>query len=146
MRTSSIVIGLVWMYTLIDSYFQGRALPSLLDGVSLPAIPNQSMWLLVTAPFLVCFGFTFWQRKTLAEEMPLITNWVDGRYGRGTFTDFNRRLKPVAVSTIASFIFASAAAYETASTTGHSAESTHRCCSRHDIRSQLRSDFRFERR
>jgi hypothetical protein len=75
----------------------------------------------VTAPFLVCFGFTFWQRKTLAEEMPLITNWVDGRYGRGTFTDFNRRLKPVAVSTIASFIFASAAAYETASTTGHSA-------------------------
>lgn len=121
MRTSSVAIGLIWMYLLIDSYVQGRALPSLLDGLSLPAIPDQVMWAIVTTPFLVCFGFTFWQRKALAEEMPLITKWVDGRYGRGTFKDFNRRLKPVAASAISSFILAAAGTYETASTTGHSA-------------------------
>ena len=117
MRISSLVIGFIWTYLLVDAYFQGRELPSLLDSVALPAIPEQVMWVLLTAPFLVCFGFTFWQRKRLAEEMPLVTKWVDGRFGRGSFEDFNRRLKPVAVSAVSSFILAAAGLYETASTT-----------------------------
>lgn len=117
MRISTALISIFWIYVLADAYLQGLEIPGLLATISVPegALP----WIVTSliALFTGCLLVTFSQRRRLMEDLPLVTRWVDSKFGEGTYMDFSRRLRPVAVATLSSSVLAISSLRATYATT-----------------------------
>lgn len=107
-KYSTAIIAVFWTYLIVDAYLQGLEVPELLEALPLrlPELPAIVWVALLTLIFSTCFFVTFWQRKHLMEDMPYITPAVDRRFGEGAYRNFSRRLRPVAISMVSSFLLA----------------------------------------
>lgn len=104
MKVSSLLIGVLWTYLLVDSYRQGVALPDTVAILTLPTIAGTVFATILSVSFVFALILTFSTRKRLVEDLPLVTRFVDGRFGTGTYKDFNHRLRPIALSIICGFM------------------------------------------
>ena len=107
------LIVLFWLFLLSDAFLQGRELPYLLQEVDLPELPifMSVVVILVLASF--ASGLTFWQRKNIMEEMPLVSTWIDRTFGAGAYYRIIHRSRPVCVSILSSLILAMVGLYTT---------------------------------
>lgn len=111
-----IVVG--WAWLLIEAWFEGQELPALL--AQLPVFPTLS-WPI--APGLVAVAAvtalaTFHERRRLSEEVPLVTKFVDRRFGEGTYHALNERMRPVLLSMLGTVVLAISCASATQATPG----------------------------
>jgi hypothetical protein len=118
MKISNIFIGALWIYLLIDAYSQGQQIPELVKP-----IPELDLSMLfVTGLLLILFAiscyFTFWQRHTLMEQLPLVTRLVDRRFGVGTYRNFCYRLRPIGISIASTLVLGLTGIRATHATTG----------------------------
>ena len=104
MKISSLLIGVFWVYLLVDSYRQGVALPETVAILTLPTIPGAVFATILGGSFVFALTLTFSTRIRLIEDLPLVTRLLDGRFGEGTYKDFNHRLRPIALSIICGLI------------------------------------------
>jgi hypothetical protein len=105
-KPGNILIAGFWLYLIVDAYFQGTEVPLWVATIDLPDIP---IWLVVVSlsvVFATCLGVTFCQRGNLVEDMPLIADAVNRRFGAGTYKNLNARLRPVSLSILSTFILA----------------------------------------
>jgi len=109
MSAGNIFIAAFWLFLIVDAYLQGLAVPHLFDGIVLPDFPQPLAVVFLLTVFAICFLVTFRQRRHLVEDMPLITAAMDRRFGEGTYRSFNKRLRPVGISMLSSFILAATA-------------------------------------
>lgn len=100
MKISNLLIGAFWVYLLVDAYRQGVALPETVAILALPPIPGVVFASILSVTFVFALALTFFTRQRLMEDIPLITRFVDGRYGLGTYSNFNQRLRPITLSII----------------------------------------------
>lgn len=106
MKFGNILIAAFWLYLLLDGYYQGQALPELVGKLPLPAMSRSLIAVILALLFAFSLAFTFWQRRRLMEDMPLVTRFVDDKFGEGTYRDFCHRLRPVAISVLAGLLIA----------------------------------------
>ena len=67
---------------------------------------------------IVTFTATFTQRGRISEEVPLLTRFVDGRLGNGTWAAMNLRMRPLLLSILATGVLATSCAAATQATPG----------------------------
>lgn len=117
MKIGSLLIGIFWIYLLSDAFLQGLAMPATMSMVRVPEV--YLPWIVVglVALFAGCLVITFWQRRSLMEDLPLVTRFVDTRFGVGTYKEFSKRLRPVAIATLSTFVLAVSSLAATFSTT-----------------------------
>jgi hypothetical protein len=100
MKISSLLIGVFWTYLIVDAYRQGVAMPETAAVLTLPTIPAIVFYTCLGLSFAFALSFTFSTRTRLVENLPLVTRFVDKKFGEGTYRDFNHRLRPIALSII----------------------------------------------
>lgn len=113
-----VIVIAIWCYLLLDAYHQGMALPGLITALSAPALPISLMVIIVAALFTAAAWMTFRQRHRLIENVPLITPFLDRRFGEGTYRDLNRSFKPVAISIAAGLVLSVSGLRATHASTG----------------------------
>lgn len=109
----NLFIALFWMFLIVDSYIQGRDLPILMNDIELPELP---LALFIAAALLVSLAasvVTFWQRKNIMDEMPIVAERVDRWFGVGSYSRFTHQLRPVWASILSSTIMGVAGLYAT---------------------------------
>lgn len=104
MKISNVLIGVVWIYLVVDAYRQGVALPETAAILTLPTIPGAIFATVLGGSFAFAVILTFTTRTRLVEDLPLVTRFLDKRFGEGTYRDFNQRLRPITLSIICGLI------------------------------------------
>lgn len=118
MNWRNLLVAAIWAYLLLDSYHQGMALPGLIAELPLPELPFSLMAVVLVLLLPVAAWLTFSQRQRLIEDLPLITAFLDRRFGEGTYRDLNRRFKPVAISIAAGLVLSVSGLRATHASTG----------------------------
>ena len=109
----NLCIALFWIYLIVDSYIQGRGLPALLGEVELPDLPLALFVSAALAISIIASALTFWQRKNLMDEMPLVAGKVDRWFGVGSYSRFTHQLRPVWASILSSTVLGVVGVYTT---------------------------------
>jgi len=117
MKISSALIGIFWIYLLSDAFLQGLEMPAIMSMVRVPEVYLPWIAVSILALFAGCLVITFWQRRSLMEDLPLVTRFVDTRFGEGTYKEFSKRLRPVAIATLSTLVLAVSSLGATFSTT-----------------------------
>jgi hypothetical protein len=110
-RWSTIAIVAFWLYLLIDSFVQGHELPQWVRIIDIPDLPTPVVAVLLILIFCASLGGAFWQRKNLMEEMPVISDFCDRRFGKDSYQNFCRRLRPISASMVSSLILGATGLY-----------------------------------
>ena len=112
-KVLDVMIVLFWLFVLVDSYLQGREIPGLLSQAELPQLP---VVLTAVAVLILCgiaSGVTFWQRKNIMEEMPVLSTLTDRIFGEGAYHHLTHRLRPVMMSMLTSLVLGTVGFYTT---------------------------------
>lgn len=96
MKISNFLIVIIWLFFLRDAYLQGRNIPT---TTLLENAPTETVILILTLPFLFFLTAGFFQRKSLI-EIPMLTKYIDKKYGNGTFQAFVSKLRPITLFTL----------------------------------------------
>jgi hypothetical protein len=121
MKLSNFFIAAIWLYLLIDSYFQGQAIPELVRPLAALEVSTRFVSILLSILFVLAFVLTYWQRHSLMTAMPLVTRLVDRRFGAGTYHDFMCRLRPIGISIVSALILGITGMHANSSATGSAA-------------------------
>lgn len=108
-----VLIVLFWLFLLTDSYFQGRELPGLMSKAELPELPIPLSIIAILVVSILASVMTFWQRKHIMEDLPLVSKWLDQMLGIGAYRRITHRLRPVSASILTSLMFAVVGIYTT---------------------------------
>ena len=94
-----------WAFLLFDAHQQANEIPAMLANFTLPQIP---LWLImgggISIPIGIAVG-TFWQRKRIMEELPLLTKLLDRWLFKDAYKFFMNRLHAVYASIASSCLF-----------------------------------------
>ena len=118
MNWRGVIVFAIWAYLLFDAYHQGLALPGMVTELSVPALPMSLMAFVLAVLLPASAWMTFSQRRRLIEDMPLITPFIDRRFGEGTYRDLNRSFRPVAISIAVGLILSISGMRATYTSTG----------------------------
>ena len=117
LRLLDLLIVMFWLYLLFDAYAQGRGLPELVAGLDLPRLPVVLAACAILVIAASCGIVTFWQRRNIMEDMPVLSSAVDRFFGDGAYRHFTLQLRPVSASVVSSLILAVAGIHATSQTT-----------------------------
>ncbi|MBO6558799.1 MAG: hypothetical protein JJ934_19460 [Pseudomonadales bacterium] len=109
----NLFIALFWLFLIYDAYLQGSEMPIVLSEVELPELPLVLFAAVAFVGSLGASAFTFWQRKNIMEDMPVIAERVDRYFGEGAYSRFTRQLRPVWASILSSTILGVVGLYAT---------------------------------
>jgi drug/metabolite transporter (DMT)-like permease len=117
LKLLDLLIAIFWVYLLFDAYAQGRALPELIADLDLPNLPVVLAACAILVIAISCGTVTFWQRKNIMEDMPVLSSAVDRFFGDGAYKYFTLQLRLVSASVVSSLILAVAGLHATFRTT-----------------------------
>lgn len=117
LRLLDLLIAAFWVYLLFDAYAQGRDLPELVADLDLPALPVVLAACAILVIAISCGVVTFWQRRNIMQDMPVLSSAFDRLFGDGAYRHFTAHLRPVSASVVSSLILALAGFHATFQTT-----------------------------
>lgn len=99
------LVAASWAVLLFDAYHQAEEIPLVLSKVSIPDIP---LWCISSAVLIVPVGIatgTFWQRKRIMEELPVVSKLMDRWFFEEAYGFLMNRLHAVYASIASSLLF-----------------------------------------
>lgn len=116
MKSSNLLIIIIWIFFLRDAYLQGIDLPK---STLFSNAPKETILVILTFPFLFFLPAAFLQRKSRPFDIPLIRKYVDKKFGQGTFHSFITRLKPITLFMLGCILLGATGIYSTFISTGN---------------------------
>jgi hypothetical protein len=116
LRLLDLLIAIFWLWLLHDAYVQGQGLPGLIAALDLPELPVVLAACAIPVFSVTCGIVTFWQRKNIMEDMPLLSSAIERLFGDGAYRHITLHLRPVTASVISSLVLALAGLHATSRT------------------------------